>query len=296
VYIEKGGEIIPKIVGVDASKRQVDTLPVSFLTHCPECGTKLQRLEGEAQHFCANDSGCPPQIKGKIEHFCGRKAMNIEGLGSETVDLLVESGLLHNVSDIYSLQFDDLVQLERMADRSASNLLLNIKASIQIPFDKVLFALGIRFVGETVAKKLATYFGSIDQLMAANAEELMEVEEIGERIAASVIAYFSEDKHRELIATLKSFGVQMTMEKEALRGEILSGKTIVVSGVFQSKSRDELKNLIEAYGGKVGSSISSKTDFLLAGDNVGPSKLKKAEALGIGLVSEEVFLNMIAED
>jgi DNA ligase (NAD+) len=282
-------------VGVDVAKRQANTLPITFISNCPECGTSLQRLEGEAQHYCANDSGCPPQIKGKIEHFCGRKAMNIEGLGSETVDLLVESGLLHNVSDIYCLQFEDLVQLERMADKSASNLLLNIKASIQIPFDKVLFALGIRFVGETVAKKLASYFGSIERLMAANSEELMEVEEIGDRIAASVTAYFAEDKHRELIAKLNVFGIKMALEKEVLKGDTLSGKTIVVSGVFQSKSRDELKNLIEAYDGKVGSSISSKTDFLLAGENVGPSKLKKAQALGIELVSEEMFLKMIAE-
>ena len=295
VFIEKGGEIIPKIVGVDKAKRQVVTLPITFLTHCPECAAKLQRLEGEAQHFCPNDSGCPPQIKGKIEHFCGRKAMNIEGLGSETVDLLVESGLLNNVSDIYTLQFEELVKLDRMADRSASNLLLHIKASIQIPFDKVLFALGIRFVGETVAKKLAKHFGSMDQLMAANPDELMQVEEIGERIAESVTTYFSNNKHKELIEKLQSFGIKMAIKKEELKGDAFSGKTVVVSGVFQSKSRDEVKNLIEAHGGKVGSSISSKTDFLLAGEGVGPSKLKKAQALGIEFLSEEGFLSMISE-
>jgi DNA ligase (NAD+) len=294
VYLEKGGEIIPKIVGVDTSKRRANAPVISFVTNCPVCGSDLERVEGEAQHYCPNETGCPPQIKGKIEHFSGRKAMNIEGLGSETIDLLVESGLLHDISDVYRLQFEELVELERMADRSASNLLLSIQASVEVPFDKVLFALGIRFVGETVAKKLARYFGSVEKLIEATEEDLKEVEEIGEKIAASVVSYFSELKHRELIERLKATGVQMALFQEAQAGDQLTGKTIVVSGVFHLKSRDELKKMIESHGGKVGSSVSSKTDFILAGEQMGPAKLKKAESLGIELVSEEAFLQMIS--
>lgn len=293
VYVEKGGEIIPKIVGINVEKRLQTSTPIEFIQNCPVCQSILIRKEGEAGHFCTNDKGCPPQVKGKIDHFIARKALNIEGLGEETVDLLFENNLVRNVADLYSLTFDQIVGLDRMAEKSANNLLKSIKESKNIPFERVLFGLGIRFVGETVAKKLAHHFGSIKELMKATYEELVEVEEIGDKIALSVIEYFKEPMNIQLIERLQNIGLQFEgVKKEVIHG-VLTGKTIVVSGVFSSFSRDEMKELIEQNGGKNGSSISSKTDFLVAGENMGPSKLKKAVDLGIQILSEDEFVKLL---
>lgn len=298
VFVEKGGEIIPKIVAVDFSKRPQDSEPTKYITHCPECGTPLERQEGEALHFCPNETGCPPQITGRIQHFISRKAMDIEGLGSETVELLFREGLIKDYADLYTLKADDLMPLERMARKSAENLVNGVAASVKIPFERVLFALGIRHVGETVARKLARAFGNIDTLMAATMEDLVRLDEIGERIAQSVIAFFAEDKNRMLIDRLKQYGLQFSLSEAQLvnQSNVLEGKTFVVSGVFETLGRTELKKLIEDNGGKVATSISSKTNYVVAGDNMGPSKRIKAESLGIPIISESDFLGMLAGD
>ncbi|RIV68487.1 NAD-dependent DNA ligase LigA [Flagellimonas aequoris] len=295
VFVEKGGEIIPKIVGVDFTKRPADSKPTEYITHCPECGTELIRKEGEAQHFCPNDTSCPTQITGRIQHFISRKAMDIEGMGSETVELLFKEGLIANYADLYTLTKEQVVPLERMAEKSAENLVNGVEASKAIPFERVLFALGIRYVGETVAKKLAKAYKNIDALMAASKEELVAVDEIGDRIAESVISFFSEPTNLEIISRLKSYGLQFSLSEEQLENQTdkLKGQIFVVSGVFETLSRDELKKLIEDNGGKVASSISSKTSFVVAGDNMGPSKKTKAESLGVPIISEQEFLKKL---
>lgn len=295
VYVEKGGEIIPKIVGVDFTKRDPKSEATQYITHCPECGTKLIRNEGEAAHYCPNTNGCPPQVIGRIQHFISRKAMDIEGLGGETVALLVNEGLIGTYADLYELKKEQILPLERMAEKSADNLVTGIENSKQIPFERVLFALGIRYVGETVAKKLAKHFKNIDALMQASKEELENVEEIGERIAESVVEFFASEENKESIQRLKGYGLQLSISAEKLANQTnkLEGQTFVVSGVF-SISRDELKKLIEDNGGKVSGSISSKTSYVVAGENMGPSKHAKAENLGVPIISEEEFMKMIA--
>jgi len=295
VYVEKGGEIIPKIVGIDLAQRGMDTEPIQYITHCPDCGTELQRKEGDAKHYCPNEFGCPTQITGRIQHYISRKAMNIDGLGAESVELLFKNGLINNFADLYDLSPDQIIPLERMAEKSALNMVNGIKASKKIPFEKVLFALGIRFVGETVAKKLARHYKNIDSLMQASYEELILVDEIGERIAESIIHFFSDQGNRLLIDRLKNYGLNLSID-EALfadQTEILKGKVFVVSGVFQIMSRNELKKSIEDNGGKVTGSISKKTSFIIAGDNMGPSKKEKAESLGIPMISEQDYLTML---
>ena len=295
VFVEKGGEIIPKIIAVDVSKRPENSQPTTYISNCPECETQLIRLEGEAKHYCPNYNGCPPQVIGRIQHYISRKAMDIEGLGGETVALLVNGGLIKDYSDLYELTIEDVLPLERMAKKSAENLVNGIEASKQIPFERVLFALGIRYVGETVAKKLAKHYKSIDNLMVASQLDLVSVDEIGERIAESVIEFFSSKKNLNIIERLKHFGVQLEIsaEKLAHQTETLNGQTFVVSGVFETVSRTELKKLIEDNGGKVSSSISSKTSFLVAGDKMGPSKRTKAENLNISIISENEFLDLL---
>lgn len=297
VYVEKGGEIIPKITGVDIDSRKADAEKVEFITHCPECGSKLIRYEDEAAFYCPNETGCPPQIKGKIEHFISRRAMNIEGLGPETVDQFYQEGLIHNVADLYSLSADDICRLDRMGEKSADNIIQGIARSKEVPYERVLFALGIRFVGETVAKKVAKAFRSIDALAAANLDALIHVDEIGLKIAQSIISYFADEKNRELVERLRSAGLKLEADEEDLSGhtDILQGKSIVISGVFSRHSRDEYKELIEKHGGKNVGSISKKTSFILAGDNMGPSKLEKARSLGIAIIDENEFLSMIGE-
>ena len=295
VYVEKGGEIIPKIMGVDFTKRDPNTAPTTYISECPECDSALVRTEGEAQHYCVNSEGCPPQIIGRIQHFISRKAMDIEGLGGETVALLVTQGLINNYADLYVLTTDQIVPLERMAEKSAENLVAGVAASKQIPFERVLFALGIRYVGETVAKKLAKHFKSIDALMAASFNELISVDEIGDRIAESVVGFFAEPENRNTLARLKEYGVQLQLSEETMANQttVLTGKVFVVSGVFHKVSRNELKTLIEDNGGKVSSSISGKTSYVVAGDNMGPSKRTKAEELGVPIISEDDFLAMV---
>lgn len=297
VYVEKGGEIIPKITGVDIDSRKADAEKVEFISHCPECGSKLIRYEDEAAFYCPNETGCPPQIKGKIEHFISRRAMNIEGLGPETVDQFYQEGLIHNVADLYSLSADDICRLDRMGEKSADNIIQGIARSKEVPYERVLFALGIRFVGETVAKKVAKAFRSIDALAAANLDALIHVDEIGLKIAQSIISYFADDKNRELVERLCNAGLKLEADEEDLSGhtDILQGKSIVISGVFSRHSRDEYKELIEKHGGKNVGSISKKTSFILAGDNMGPSKLEKARSLGIAIIDENEFLSMIGE-
>ena len=294
VFVEKGGEIIPKIVGVDFTKRDPDSQPTKYIHHCPECGTELVRLEGEALHYCPNATGCPPQIIGRIQHFISRKAMDIEGLGGETVTLLVKEDLIENYADLYELKKEQILPLERMAEKSADNLIQGIEKSKEIPFERVLFALGIRYVGETVAKKLAKHYKSIDALATASEEELIAVEEIGERIAQSVVEFFNTESNKKTIERLKKYGVQLEISAEKLANQTnkLDGKSFVISGVFEL-SRNDLKKLIEDNGGKVSSSISSKTDFLVAGENMGPSKLAKAEKLGTKMLTEKEFLKML---
>lgn len=293
VYVEKGGEIIPKVVGIKLENRTSDLQPVRFPESCPECGAALIRKEGEAQHYCPNDNGCPPQIKGKIEHFISRKAMNIEGLGPETIELLFKKGLITNYADLYDLNFDQVVNLDRMADKSASNLLLGIKESKIISFDRVLFALGIRHVGETVAKKLARHFKSIDQLAAADFDALIAVDEIGEKIAISIQQFFADEKNKEIIQKLKDAGVQFELKNVAEVNDILNKQTFVISGVFKKVSREKLAELIEQNGGKNVGSVSAKTNYLVAGENMGPAKLAKAQQLGVKIISEDEFLAMI---
>ena len=295
VFVEKGGEIIPKIIAVDLSKRPEHAVVTKYITHCPECSTELIRNTGEANHYCPNFYGCPPQIIGRIQHFISRKAMDIEGLGGETVALLYANGLVHNYADLYELKVDQILPLERMAQKSAENLVKGVANSKQIPFESVLFALGIRFVGETVAKKLAKHYKSIDVLCQATVSDLVLVDEIGDRIAQSVIEFFDKQENIVIIERLKKFGIQFEIiEKLNLNAtEKLSEKTFVVSGVFEKFSRDDLKMAIEDNGGKVGSSISAKTDYLVAGDNMGPAKLEKANKLNIPIISEEDFMKLI---
>lgn len=295
VYVEKGGEIIPKITGVDIASRTPDSMPVKFITHCPECGEPLTRFDDEAAHYCTNEDSCPPQIKGKIEHFISRKAMNIEGLGPETVDLFYQEGMIGNAADLYNLREQDIARLERFGEKSAQNIMAGLEASRQVSFERVLFALGIRFVGETVAKKLARSIKNIDTLMSATKEELMAIDEIGEKIAESIIHFFSSEKNRELVARLKAAGLKMEMKAEetAAVSNILEGQSIVISGVFAVHSRDEYKGIIEKHGGKNVGSISKKTSFILAGENMGPSKLEKAQKLGIKIMDEKEFLELI---
>lgn len=297
VYVEKGGEIIPKITGVETSLRPAGSEKVTFITHCPECGSPLVRYEDEAAHYCTNETQCPPQIKGKIEHFISRRAMNIEGLGPETVDLFYQEGMIHDVADLYQLQSQDIARLERLGEKSAENIMAGLARSREVPYERVLFALGIRFVGETVAKKIARAFPSIDLLAAATLEDLIQIDEIGTRIAQSILLYFSNKKNRQLVARLKEGGLKMEADEEDRSGytDNLAGQSIVISGVFQHHSRDEYKALIEKHGGKNVGSISKKTSFILKGDNMGPSKLEKAEKLGIRLVEEDEFLKMIQE-
>jgi DNA ligase (NAD+) len=309
VFVEKGGEIIPKVVGVDESKRAEHSRPHVYITECPECGTGLYRNDGEAQHYCPNDTGCPPQIKGRMEHFISRKAMNIEGMGTETISGLWDKGLLRNYADIYDLRAEELTGLEftvsdefgenpkkrSMQEKSVNNLMAGIEASKQIPFERVLFALGIRFVGETVAKKLAKHFKDIDSIAKASFEQLIEAEEIGDKIAQSIIDWFANENNRNIIERLKKSGLRLEMDatESNKASDLLAGKTFVVSGVFAHFSRDGIKESIEANGGKVSGSISKKTDFVLAGDKMGPEKKKKAEDLGVAVISEEDYLRMI---
>ncbi|MGL5113489.1 MAG: NAD-dependent DNA ligase LigA, partial [Flavobacterium sp.] len=295
VFVEKGGEIIPKIIAVDLTQRVANSVPTLYISHCPECQTALVRSEGEANHYCPNFYGCPPQIIGRIQHFISRKAMDIEGLGGETVALLYHNGLVHNYADLYDLSVAQVLPLERMAQKSAENLVNGVAKSKLIPFERVLFALGIRFVGETVAKKLAKHYKSILHLERARLEDLVLVDEIGERIAKSVIEFFENQENKAIIERLKSNGIQLESIEQINPNATTKflGKTFVVSGVFEKFSRDDLKKSIEDNGGKVGSSISSKTDYVVAGDNMGPSKLEKATKLGITILSEESFSTLL---
>lgn len=295
VFVEKGGEIIPKVVGVDFEGRKGKNLqPLEYITNCPECHTPLVRNEGEAAHYCPNAESCPPQILGRMQHFISRKAMNIDGLGEETIALLFHAGLIQNSADLYDLTRDQLLLLERKAEKSVDRLIRGIEASKEIPFERVLYGLGIRYVGETVAKKLARHFQTIDNLMAASRDELIAVDEIGERIADSIIHFFEVENNRQIVERMRSKGLNFELSKdERPVSSVLEGKSIVISGVFQQYSRDELKQIIEKNGGKSVGSISSKTSFILAGENMGPSKLEKAKKLGVDIVSEQEFLKMI---
>ena len=294
VYVEKGGEIIPKIVGVDLDQRPIIAQPVRFITHCPECGTKLVRYEGEAAWYCPNDAGCPPQIKGRIEHFISRRAMNIDSIGPETVDDFYRQGLVHNVADLYTIDVQQ-INGDGSRQKSAMKIISGIEESKNVPFERVVFALGIRFVGETSGKLLARHFKNIDALMNATLEELLEIDGIGEVMAKSIITYFHNEENMQIVERLRSYGLQMALSREQMENasDLLQGKSIVISGVFQHHSRDEYKMMIEQNGGKNVGSISGKTSFILAGDNMGPSKLQKAEKLGIRIVSEDEFLEMI---
>ncbi len=294
VHVEKGGEIIPKITAVEVSKRHESLVKVVYLTHCPECGSELIRNEGEANHYCPNEKGCPPQIKGKFEHFIQRKAMNIDGMGSETIEALVNKGIIKNLADIYDLNHEKLSQLERFGEKSVSNLLNGIESSKNIPFRNVLFALGIRFVGLTTAEKLANHFENIENIAKASVEQLLEAPEVGEKIAQSVVQYFSQEENREIIQRLKASGLQFENEaRPEAESNTLEGKSFVVSGVFQNFSREEITEKILSNGGKILSGVSGKLDFLVAGENMGPSKLEKATKLGVKIINEEEFLAML---
>lgn len=296
VFVEKGGEIIPKITAVNLAERKNDVKPVKYITHCPECNSLLIRKEGEANHYCPNEEGCPPQIKGKMEHFTSRKAMNLDGLGRETIELFFEKGLLKNIADIYSLKKEQIISLERMGEKSAQNLLEGIEKSKQVPFERVLYAIGIRYVGDTVAKKLARYFKTISAIENATREQLSEAPEVGEKIAESIIEFFKKDVNRKIIKRLQEAGLQFSIvetEENKKLSDILKGKSVVVSGVFKNYSRDQMKQLIEQHGGKASGSVSSKTSYLLAGDESGPAKLEKAAQLGVNVISEEEFLKLI---
>lgn len=295
VLVEKGGEIIPKVVEVITKKRKKAAKPISFVTECPDCGTTLQKPEGEVAWFCPNSNSCPPQVKGRIEHFAGRKAMYIEGLGSEIIAQLVEEGLIKSYADLFDLTYDDLIKLDRFADKSAANLIASIKASDQVPFARVLFALGIRYVGETVAKKLAKHFKNIDALANADAETIVTVHEIGDRIAESVVDFFANENNRELVERMKTFGLQFEVGEDEMNvSNTLEGRSFVVSGVFEQFSRDSIKKDIESHGGQVKSSVSKKTDYLLAGKEAGSSKLAKAEDLGVAIISEQEYIDLVS--
>ena len=293
VYVEKGGEIIPKVTGVELSCRAEDSLPLQYITHCPECGTELVRYEGEAKHYCPNQSHCRPQIVGRIIHFIRRKAMNIESLGEETVELLFDNGLIADMADLYDLRAEQLAVLPRLGEKSAANIIQSIRSSKEVPFHRVLFALGIRFVGETTAKYLAEHFHSMDAVMAATREELTEAEEVGEKIADSIMDYFSDEHNRSIVERLRKAGLQFEAEQLQTVSESLAGLTFVISGSFADHSRDELKALIEAHGGKNLAAVSGNTSYLLAGDKIGPAKLQKATKLGVKIISEQEFVEMI---
>lgn len=295
VFVEKGGEIIPKIIGVDLTKRMEGTTPTQYITHCPECNTLLVRTETEANHFCPNENECPPQVIGKMEHFVSRKAMNIDSLGGETIAQLFKAGLAKNISDLYDLKKEQLLGLERMAEKSATNLIEGLEASKQVPFERVLYAIGIRHVGETTAKKIAKKVKSLDVLIHSTKEELLAIDEVGEIIAISIADFFAVEKNKNIILKLKQAGLQFELSEEQQQGgsEKLKDLTFVISGVFAKHSRDQYKDMIELHGGKNSSSISKKTSFILAGDNMGPEKLKKAESLGVKIIDEDVFLEMI---
>ncbi len=296
VFVEKGGDIIPKIVGIDKSARPKDSHPVDYIKNCPVCGTSLIQEEGEAKHYCPNETGCPPQIKGKLEHFVSRRAMNI-GMAEATARALFEKGLVHDVGDFYSLTKEELLSLERFAEKSAENLISSLEKSKSVPFPRVLYALGIRFVGETVAKTLAGHFKSLENLAGANYEKLIEVDEVGERIARSILDFFDNERNQEIVRKLKDAGVQLSLSEEEKKDETadkkLDGKKLVISGTFESFSRDELKDLIEHHGGKNVSSVSSNTDYLVAGENAGPSKLEKATKAGIRVIDEAAFKKLV---
>ncbi len=293
VYVEKGGEIIPKVTGVELSQRPADSQPLQYITHCPECGTELVRYEGEAKHYCPNQSHCRPQIVGRIEHFIRRKAMNIETLGTETVELLFDNGLINNIADLYDLRADQLAVLPRLGEKSAANIIQSIRLSAEVPFHRVLFALGIRFVGETTAKYLAEHFRSLDAIIGASHEELLEAEEVGSKIADAIIEFFADEENRTIIARLRAAGLKFEAEQKQNLSESLAGLTFVISGSFADHSRDELKALIEAHGGKNLAAVSSNTSYLLAGDKIGPAKLQKATKLGVKIISEQEFVAMI---
>jgi DNA ligase (NAD+) len=298
VTVEKGGEIIPKITGVIIEERPANSDAVKFIKNCPECNTPLMRVKGEAAHYCPNSASCPPQLKGKLEHFISRRAMNIDGLGSETINLLFNKGLVHTIPDLYRLRASQLITLERLGDKSARNIISSIKKSLEVPWPRVLYALGIRFVGETVARKLAQEFPSADALSNAKKEELIEVEEIGEKIAGSILAFFNSEANRKMIKELQNFGLQMkgSQKHEASASDKLNGKTVVISGKFSKYSRDEIKQLIEAHGGKNTGSITGNTNILVAGENMGPSKRAKAEKFGVNILNENEFLELIGTE
>lgn len=298
VYVEKGGEIIPKITGVASEQRSMFAEKIKFIDKCPECGTPLKRVEGEAAHYCPNEDGCPPQIKGKIEHFVGRKAMDIDGLGPEIIDLFYSQKLVSSIADLYTLKIQDITYLSGLGEKSGKKILQGIRESVNVPFERVLFALGIRYVGESVAKKLAQTLKSVDRIAAASVEELTAIDEIGESIAGSVYAYFREPKHIELIQRLKDYGLKMEVDSSKISAatNLLGGKTFVVSGVFENFSRDGIKEAVEMNGGKVSSSISSKTDYVVAGSNMGPAKKEKAEKLGVEIIDEATFVKMITNN
>ena len=293
VYVEKGGEIIPKITGIDLSARQADSQPLEYITHCPECGATLVRYEGEAKHYCPNQNGCRPQILGRIVHFIRRKAMNIESLGEETVELLFANNLLHNIADLYDIKAEQIATLPRLGEKSAENIIQSINNSRQVPFHRVLFALGIRFVGETTAKYLAEHFRSLDAIQTATREELTEAEEVGEKIADAIIEYFADERNQQIIERLREAGLQLTAKERTKASNALEGLTFVISGSFANHSRDELKALIDANGGKNLAAVSANTSYLLAGDKIGPAKLQKANKLGIKIISEDEFIAMI---
>ena len=293
VYVEKGGEIIPKITGIDLSARQAESQPLEYITHCPECGATLVRYEGEAKHYCPNQNGCRPQILGRIVHFIRRKAMNIESLGEETVELLFANNLLHNIADLYDIKAEQIATLPRLGEKSAENIIQSINNSSQVPFHRVLFALGIRFVGETTAKYLAEHFRSLDAIQTATREELTEAEEVGEKIADAIIEYFADERNQQIIERLREAGLQLTAKERTKASNALEGLTFVISGSFANHSRDELKALIDANGGKNLAAVSANTSYLLAGDKIGPAKLQKANKLGIKIISEDEFIAMI---
>ena len=293
VYIEKGGEIIPKITGVEQSLRTPDSKPFEYITHCPECGSELVRFEGEAKHYCPNQSDCPPQIIGRIEHFVKRKAMDIEGLGGETIELLWQNGMLRDIADIYHLDPVQLASLPRLGEKSAANILEGVRRSKDVPFERVLFALGIRFVGETTAKYIATHFLSLDAIAAASAEELAEAEEVGDKIARSITEYFADNNNRRIIESLREAGLKFDMEIKQPTSNALLGKSVVISGKFLGRSRDDMKALVEEHGGKNLAAVSANVDFIVAGENMGPAKRQKAEKLGVNILSEEEFMTLI---
>ena len=293
VYVEKGGEIIPKITGVELSQRQADSAPLQYITHCPECGAELVRYEGEAKHYCPNQSHCRPQIVGRILHFIRRKAMNIESLGEETVELMFNNGLVSNFADLYDLRSEQIAPLPRLGEKSARNIIQSIRSSCEVPFHRVLFALGIRFVGETTAKYLAAHFGNMDAVMLADKEQLLQAEEVGDKIAISILDYFADEQNRTIIERLRTAGVQFEAEAKNLSSVALQGNNIVISGTFEFHSRDELKALIEAHGGKNQAAVSANTSYLLAGAKIGPAKLQKAQKLGVKIISEQEFMAMI---